>query len=177
MWTAIGLFPPEREDLRILDLACGCGVKTFVLARESPGIRITCVDRADVLVVARQVADRMGVRAQISFRPGDLLTTDFGETPFDLAFLGQITYSLTDTENRGLFAMVHHALAPGGIVVIDSIMRTGTPSVSASTVTLLMLSLTGGAAQSASDYETWLRETGFDNIVVHGEKRLSARKP
>ena len=176
MWAAIGVDPQKRAKLRVLDLACGCGIKTFVLARDSAGTHITCVDSPDVLAVARQLADRLGVSAQASFRPGDLQTTDLGDESFDLAFLGQITYSLTQSENIKLFAKLHRALSPSGLLVIDAIMRSEEPSELASVVTLLMRSLTGGAAHSAAEYEKWLQETGFGSIMVHSEKWLSAIK-
>ena len=95
--------------------------------------------------VARQLAERLGVSAQVSFRPGDLQTADLGDESFDLAFLGQITYFLTQSENIQLFAKLHQILSPSGLLVIDAIMRSDEPSEWASVVTLLMRSLTGGA--------------------------------
>jgi ubiquinone/menaquinone biosynthesis C-methylase UbiE len=177
MWTTIGVDQRKHDDLRILDVGCGCGIKTFALARESPNVHITCVDSPSVLAVARQLADRLGILAQTTFKPGDLKEADLGTESFDLVFLGQITYSLTQSENLELFRRAYRALVSGGMLVIDAIMRTEDPSESASVVTLLMRSLTGGAAHSASEYETWLRAGGFHNLVVHSEKWLSATRP
>ena len=75
------------------------------------------------------VAERLGILAQTTFKPGDIQETDLGAEPFDFVFLGQITYSLTLTENLDLFSRVFGALAPGGILVIDAIMRTEYPFV------------------------------------------------
>jgi ubiquinone/menaquinone biosynthesis C-methylase UbiE len=174
MWAAIGVDPQKRAKLHVLDLACGCGIKTFVLARDSANAHITCVDSPDVLTVARQLADRMGISAQVSFKPGDLQTADLDDESYDLAFLGQITYFLTQSANIQLFAKLHQILSPGGLVVIDAIMGSEAPSEFASVVTLLTHSLTGGAAHTAAEYEKWLQETGFGSITVHSETWLSA---
>jgi len=79
MWQAAGIKTEHRESLRILDIACGCAIKSLALAQASPNVRVTCLDTADVLVVARDLAERMGVESQVVFKPANLLDTDFGQ--------------------------------------------------------------------------------------------------
>jgi len=53
--------------------------QSMALAQVAPNVRVTCLDTADVLVVARDLAERMGVESQVVFKPANLLDADFGE--------------------------------------------------------------------------------------------------
>jgi SAM-dependent methyltransferase len=178
MWRAAGVEPGRRPGLRLLDLACGCAVKSLVLARADPAVRVTCVDRAEVLVVARDLADRLHVTSQVTFQPGDLLADDFGENWFSAVLLGQISYYLAPAQNASLFQRIHKALAPGGKLVIDAIMASDsdTPAEEASLVTALMWAICGGAAHSFDRYKGWLTGAGFKNVNQLSERWLVAIK-
>jgi len=60
MWRTVGIDPDVKQDLRVLDLASGCGIKSFVLAQRNPNVAITCADWAGVLEVAKRLADKWG---------------------------------------------------------------------------------------------------------------------
>src|SRR3569833_2216321 len=77
--------------LRVLDLAAGSGVWGIALAQQSPQVRVTAVDWQDVLPVTRQMAERFGVAARVTFTGGDRLQADFG-TGHQIATLGHILH-------------------------------------------------------------------------------------
>jgi hypothetical protein len=78
MWQAAGARPGMHDIFRILDLACGCGIKSMALAQTEPAVRVTCLDAPEVLVVARDLAERMQISSQIKFLPADLLNANLG---------------------------------------------------------------------------------------------------
>ena len=176
MWKAVGIEPGKHPRLRVLDLACGCGIKSFVLAQADPTVHVTCQDSAQVLEVARALADRLRILSQVAFLPGDLLSMDLGKAAYDAALLGQITYSLTPAMNTNVVRRVYEALSPGGTLVIDAIMASEPPSEYASLVTVLMRTLFGGAAYPFVQYRRWLEEAGFKQVTQHSECWLSAIK-
>jgi ubiquinone/menaquinone biosynthesis C-methylase UbiE len=176
MWKAVGIEAGKRPGLRVLDLACGCAIKTFVLAQADPTVHVTCQDSAQVLEVARALADRLGILSQVAFLPGDLLSMDLGKAACDAALLGQITYSLTPAMNANVVRRVYEALSPGGTLVIDAIMASEPPSEYASLVTVVMRTLFGGAAYPFVQYRRWLEEAGFRQVTQHSEYWLSAIK-
>jgi ubiquinone/menaquinone biosynthesis C-methylase UbiE len=176
MWRAAGLEPGRRPGLRLADLACGCAIKSLALAQADPTLHVTCVDSPSVLEVARDLAGRLGVEAQATFLPADLLADDLGAEQYDVALLGQITYILTPEQNAQVFRRAFRALKPGAVLVVDAIMAGDSPSEWASRATLLMKTLNGGAAHSFADYRRWLELTGFRQVVQHSEHWLSAVK-
>jgi C-methyltransferase len=178
MWRAAGIEPGQRPARRILDLACGCAVKSFVLAQADPAVRVTCMDRAEVLEVARDLADRLHVTSQVTFRPGDLLKDDFGERAFDTVLLGQISYYLTPAQNADLFWRIYRAMTPRGRFVIDAVMASNSdsPAEYASLVNALLWAVSGGAAHSFDRYRQWLTEAGFSSATQLSERWLAAVK-
>jgi hypothetical protein len=50
----------------------GIEVKSIVLAQADRMAHVTCLERPDVLGVARDLAERMHVLSQVAFLPGDL---------------------------------------------------------------------------------------------------------
>lgn len=49
LWAKAGIVVDESTRLRLLDIACGCAVKSLVLALKSPGVQVTCLDQPLVL--------------------------------------------------------------------------------------------------------------------------------
>lgn len=174
MWRAAGI--PTDKPLHLLDLACGCAIKSFALAQASPRVRVTCLDSADVLDVARDLAARMGLTSRVTFLPADILTADLGASLFDLALVGQITHYLTPDQNRALFRRIHSALTDGGSLVIDCPMSQETPPESFAFLSLFLWANSGGAAHSFETYRGWLDETGFQTVVQLSERWLAAGK-
>ena len=174
LWRAAGLEPGKHPDLRVLDLACGCAIKSFVLAAADPTVCVTCVDREAVLEVARDLADRWRILPQVSFRAQDLLIDTWDAGEYDVVLLGQITYFLTPAQNRAIFERVLNILSPGGQLVIDATMLTESSDTSTYGVNLLSRVMSGGGAHSVEDYRGWLEKAGFISITQLGDRWLSA---
>lgn len=174
MWQAAGI--PTDKPLHLLDLACGCAIKSFALAQASPHVRVTCLDSADVLDVARDLAARMGLTSRVTFLPADLLTADLGASLFDLALVGQITHYLTPNQNRDLFRRIHAVLTDDGTLVIDCPMSQETPTESSAFLTLFLWANSGGTAHSFEMYRDWLKEVGFQSVSQLSEHWLSVKK-
>jgi 16S rRNA G1207 methylase RsmC len=79
MWQSANLRPNPDSPLHILDLACGCAIKSVSLAQLSPSVHVTCLDTNAVLEVARTLAERMEVLRQVQFWPANLLTVILGK--------------------------------------------------------------------------------------------------
>jgi ubiquinone/menaquinone biosynthesis C-methylase UbiE len=174
MWKAAGV--PTDKPLHLLDIACGCAIKSFALVQASPNVCVTCLDSADGLDVARDLAARMDIASRVTFLPADLLTADLGASLFDLALVGQITHYLTPDQNRTLFRRIHAALTDGGTLVIDCPMSQETPDESSAFLTLFLWANSGGTAHSFETYREWLDEVGFRSVTQLSERWLAAGK-
>lgn len=177
MWRAAGVEVGGGRAARVLDLGCGCAIKSLVLAQASPDVHVTGLDSPAVLEVAADLARRMGVGEQASFVPADLLTVDLGVGRFDAALAGQITHYLSPEQNRDLLCRVARALTPGGTLVIDCPMTQAVPSEMASFCALFMWANGGGSAHSFETYRELLEASGFDRVERISERWLSARTP
>jgi SAM-dependent methyltransferase len=175
MWRAAGLAPGSRPGLRVLDLACGCAIKSFVLVEDDPSVRLTCVDTREVLAVARDLAARMGLGDRPTFQEGTL-DLDLPRRNFDAALLGQVTYYLAPEAMQRLAARLHGALDDGGLLLLDAVMAEDPPSEWASYVTLVTWGVSGGAAHSFATYQDWLTSAGFVEVRQLSDHWLSARK-
>lgn len=176
MWQAAGVAPQPDRPRRLLDIACGCAIKSLALAQLDPALHITGVDTERVLPVARALAARLGLLAQAEFVTADLLTTDFGVACYDFCLLGQITDYLTPAQNRDLFRRVHAALKPDGLLLLDVPMTGAQPSEWTAIVSLLLWVNGGGATHGFEEYRAWLAEADFVQVRQVNERRLVAVK-
>lgn len=176
MWKDAGVAPDQDLEVRLIDLACGCGIKSMALAQSNPAVKITCVDSPEVLQVANDLAKRFQIEDRVTFIPGDILTAKFGERQYRAALLGQITHYLTEAENRELFKRVFLTLEQRGRLVIDCPMSTENPAEHASLLTLFLWANSGGKAYSFSTYEEWLLASGFREVKQLSERWLCAVK-
>jgi ubiquinone/menaquinone biosynthesis C-methylase UbiE len=176
MWARAGIVPDASTHMQILDVACGCAIKSLVLAKKTTGIRITCLDSALVLESARDLAERWGVTGQVHFLPADMLTIDLGEGKYDACLVGQITHYLTERQDRDLFARIRRALVDSGKLLLDVPMATPAVDEESSFCSLFLWANSGGRAYSFEEYSSWLMAAGFTNIVPLSERQLCATR-
>jgi 2-polyprenyl-3-methyl-5-hydroxy-6-metoxy-1,4-benzoquinol methylase len=176
MWRLAELEPGPTNRLRIVDLACGCAIKSLALAQANPTVQIDCVDSSEVLEVARDLASRLGILSQVDFLPGELFTLDLEEGPYDAALLGQITHYFTAEENVALFRRVHESLVATGVLVIDAPMTLDRSDERSSFGSFFLWATSGGKAHSFAEYSRWLEAAGFTGVRQLGTEWLAARK-
>ena len=176
MWRAAGVAPQPDTPRRLLDVACGCAIKSLALAQLDPALHVTGVDTARVLPVACDLAERMGLTGQTKFMVANLLTADFGANRFDLCLLGQITDYLTPAQNCDLFRRVHIALKPGGLLLLDAPMTGEQISEWTQIVSLLLWVNGGGGTHGFEQYRAWLEAVGFAQVRQLRERWLAAVK-
>ncbi len=164
MWANAGIVMESSTHLNVLDIACGCAIKTLVLARRSPGVHVTCLDQKLVLESARDLAARWSLLPQVRFMPDNLLTAELGEAQYDVCLLGQVTHYLTEQQNRDLFGRICTALVPDGRLVLDVPMGTEQPDENSSFMSLALWANSGGRAYAFEEYHAWLQEAGFAEV-------------
>jgi 2-polyprenyl-3-methyl-5-hydroxy-6-metoxy-1,4-benzoquinol methylase len=180
MWRTLRGRYNDHQDLRILDVGCGDGTKTFVLAESRPAALVTAMDlHEEVLNVAARVAEAMGVHAQTRFRVGDILTADWGEEDFDITFFGALLYFFNHQQLGEIFCRAFKALRCDGLIVINHVMADEARCSAAAALLLavqLFIFHPTAHVYTFSEYQELLAQAGFVDMVRHNDSLMSARK-
>lgn len=154
---------------KVLDIAAGHGMYGITLARLNPRLQVTGLDWANVLAVAQENAQAVGVAER--FRPltGSAFDVPFGKD-FDVILFPNFLHHFDQPTCERLLAKAREALAPGGRVVIVEFVpdddRSGPPD--AVRFSLVMLAGTpAGDAYTFTEYQTMLRNAGFGPPALH----------
>jgi SAM-dependent methyltransferase len=105
----------KAEPKRVLDVACGTGIPTLMLARR--GYEVVGVDRSREMLAE---LERKRGTLPVTTLAADM--TDFRvESPCDAAIslYDSINYLLTEEDLRDCFRCVRQAVKPGGLFVFD----------------------------------------------------------
>lgn len=168
----------SKTGLKVLDVACGSGIYGYVFLQQDSEATVTCIDRQNVLKVAKKVAKKMGVADRVINRPGDILTMDYGHSEFDIAILSHILQGFSPKKGKMILKKVYEALIPGGTVVINDFVadedrsKIKYPLIFAS---YMLIVTKDGDTYTFSEFKSWLDEIGFENVAKHnvpGESTL-----
>ena len=169
---------------RLLDIGGASGTYTIAFLRHNPAMTACLFDLPAVLPLARERLDREGLTARVQLAPGDF-TTDALPAGCDLALLSAIIHQNSPQQNLELFAKVHTALTPGGVLLIrDHIMdesRTRPPAGALFAINMLV-NTPGGDCYTLREVREGLEQAGFTNVrqLRQGEAMdclVQARKP
>ncbi|HZW32072.1 MAG TPA: methyltransferase domain-containing protein [Isosphaeraceae bacterium] len=154
------LGPALRPGVRVLDVGSGIGGAAFHLAR-TYGATVTGIDLAEEMVaIAQDQAERLGMTDSVTFLLGDVLEMMFAE-PFDLIWSRDAFMHIADKPR--LFGRLHQLMAPGGHLVITDYARGKTPG---SPDFERYLEKTGYHVLEPAAYGERLRAAGFEHVVV-----------
>jgi 2-polyprenyl-3-methyl-5-hydroxy-6-metoxy-1,4-benzoquinol methylase len=178
-WEGAGITGQTVAGAQVLDVACGAGVKSFVLAQADPTVHVMAVDTPKVLAVTSHIAEAMVVADQVTYRSGDVLHMNLGSEQFDIVFLGNILHFFPPDQIRGMLPKIHRALTSGGLVVVDDGVldeeRCQAEQVLLSAV-FLVNSAPDGEFYTFSEYRDFLEQVGFTQVTLHGDRLVTARK-
>jgi SAM-dependent methyltransferase len=158
--------------VRLLDIGCGSGYKSFALLRRDVTARAALLDFAPVLAVAEQLANTLGVRERVEFRAGDFHTLDWGRQSFDLVLLSHITQFLSTERNIGLLRRAYEALVWEGRVVIQTVIandeRKGPGLAPLYGLETLLWSMAGDV-YTVTEYRGMLEAAGFYQVQEYAD--------
>jgi SAM-dependent methyltransferase len=166
LWRAAGI--EARDGLRVLDVGSGPGVKAMALARQHRGVHATLIDRQPELDLARAVAEKQGLRQQLTMIAGDMRTAEYGESQFDVALFGSCLMFFGPKDNVNLLRKAHAALVPGGTLVIkqyiadDARRKRREALINA---VWIYASTAQGDAYTTSECASFLERAGFVDVV------------
>jgi len=178
-WTQLGITEDTRPGWLVLDVACGSGVGSFVLAQADPTTRVFALDFPKVLAIAFQVAEMMGIREQVNFCPGNLLLDEFPDEQFDVVLFGAILYYFKSDDVTAILRKAYHALKSDGLVVIRSLIadEERCQNEKALLVALeIFHDAPHGEVYTFSEYKGILETEGFTDVTQRGEFLISAKK-
>ena len=161
--------PQADQPLKILDIAAGHGVFGIAFANNNPKAEIVAVDWPNVLKVATENAQKMGVGDRHRTIGGDAFEVDFG-SDYDLVLLTNFLHHFEPAMNETLLKKVHAALKPGGRAVtlefVPNEDRISPPDAAA--FSLVMLSGTrAGDAYTFAELDKMMTNAGFKRNTIH----------
>jgi SAM-dependent methyltransferase len=118
---ALALVPGVGSQTRVLDVGCGTGTQTLVLAQNSPG-RVVAIDTHAPFVDELNLKARaLGLADRVEAHVGDMRHLDFAAASFDMIWCEGAIY------NMGVEAALtgwRRLLAPGGHIAVTEVCWT-----------------------------------------------------
>jgi len=177
MWEIAGIDVNKQNEVRIGDLACGCGITSFAYASCNKYAQITCVDNQKVLDVAQNLAERMDITSQVTYIPQNLHDVEFVDRCYDIVLLSNITNFFSPEKNIDLFQRLYSALEHNGQLIINVTMAP--PNMINEHVnlySLILWAITGTSFYHFDLYKDWLSAAGFVEVKLLSNLWLSAKK-
>jgi ubiquinone/menaquinone biosynthesis C-methylase UbiE len=145
-----------RPGFQILDLGCGTGWATRILAQTHAGVQAIGVDASRAMVARAEELHSYTIRAR--YEVGHFEALEFPDGKFDLVFSMEALYYAPDLEKA--LSEIHRVLKPGGEASIVMDLWTGRPATEGwgPAVGLLMRSHT------PEEWKQLLEAAGFGDV-------------
>jgi precorrin-6B methylase 2 len=172
-----------RRFSRLLDVGGGSGAYTIAFLHKSPSLRAVVFDLPGVLRIAEDNLAQAGLRDRVTLAAGDFYKDEL-PSGCDLALLSAIIHQNSPQQNLELYAKIHRALEPGGVLLIrDHVMdesRTKPPDGALFALNMLV-NTPGGDTYTFTEIADTLQRAGFANtrLLRSGERMdcvVEARK-
>ena len=177
-WRTLGI--QARDGLRVLEVACGSGIRSLTLARQHPGVRVTLLDWQALLNLALEAATKLGLRQQVTLLPGDVYLVNYGQAQYDIVWFNTITHYFGAKGLADLLQKAYQALTPGGSLIIEAPIadeeRRKNSAALLAGMEMYAYSA-GGGVYTFSEYAAFLEKAGFSLVSQAAGDLIRAFKP
>lgn len=159
----------EKRPLKVLDIAAGHGLFGIAILRANEGARVTAVDWANVLAVAKQNAQKSGVSNRYETLPGSIFDVDIG-TGYDLILVPNFLHHFDVPTCEKLLKKLHAALVPGGRVAVLEFVPNDdrvSPPMQAAFALIMLAETPAGDAYTRKELEQMAANAGFKKHEFH----------
>ena len=152
---------------KLLDLGGGTASYSIALCGANPQLRAVVVDHKEPLSIARPLVEENDLQERITLLEGDMFAVTL-EKDFDAVLISGVVLIKSEEDCRRLFEIAHHALLPGGLVIVQDYMRVdySPERVKLDTLENLYVKLAFDPDAEDRDGElvaSWLDDAGFEN--------------
>lgn len=153
--------PVPRRARQMLDIGGAHGLFSAALCRRHRGLQATVLDLPEAESHARALIDRHNL--PIAFRAGDARDAELGEQAFDVVLIANLVHHFSPEENLDLFRRIARALRPGGVLVVQEVMRParGVDNHVAALGDLYFAALSASGTYDYDEIATWQRAAGL----------------
>ncbi len=163
---------------RILELGCGTGTSTLLLAKKFPDATIDAVDLSPFFLARAKVRAARMFGSRVRFHQENAETLPFADGSFDLVASTFVHHEVPIAANRRIFAEAFRVLEPGKqLAICDAAQEVDTP-LSRWFPKLLWEPYYG--AYKRMDFEAELRTVGFQGVRIQPDfvsKTVFATRP
>jgi 2-polyprenyl-3-methyl-5-hydroxy-6-metoxy-1,4-benzoquinol methylase len=156
------------EARKVLDVAAGHGIFGISVARKNPSAQIYASDWKNVLEVAKQNAQAMGVADRYHLLPGNAFETEFG-SGYDLVLIPNFLHHFDLPTCTAFMRKVHAALNPGGrAAILDFVPNSDrvTPPTPAAFSLIMLATTPAGDAYTFAELERISTDAGFARVFM-----------
>ncbi|MBN1434743.1 class I SAM-dependent methyltransferase [Candidatus Fermentibacterales bacterium] len=179
LWKSVGVLPLPSGEQRILELACGPGLKSMALLRGNPEARVTLNDFPGILRLTRKIAADAGLISQVEPLPGNMEEVDLGESRYDLVICGSMLYYFSGRRLAEMLSRISKSLRQGGALIVQEPIADEWKCESEAALMAafqLLLFAPGSEVRSFEEYRSALQESGFRQVDLIHEDMIRARK-
>jgi 2-polyprenyl-3-methyl-5-hydroxy-6-metoxy-1,4-benzoquinol methylase len=154
--------------LKVLDIAAGHGMFGISIAKANPAAAIVALDWKNVLAVAQENAQKLGVADRWSSIAGSAFDVDLG-SGYDLVLVTNFLHHFDKPTNTALLKKIHAALKPGGrVATLEFVPNEDrvTPPTQASFAMMMLGSTPAGDAYTFADLDVMFRAAGFGESSI-----------
>jgi precorrin-6B methylase 2 len=146
----------------LLDIGGGTGLYSIGFLKENPSLRAIVWDRAPVLKVAQEMAQKFGVADRLTLVPGDMFA-DPVPGGCDVMLLSNILHDWDIPECEKLLSRCAQALPPGGQLLIHDVYLNDAMDgpLEVALYSTALFAITEGRAYSAAEYGAMLKMVGL----------------
>lgn len=150
---------------KLLDVGCGSGVYTMACCAKYPDLKGILFDQQKALPVALSLVEQRGLKGRISSLAGNYYTDDLG-SGYDAVLFSGVLIQESPEGQITLLKRAFDAMNPGGIVIVQDILKIGPYTETSPKIALESLVATvfyggAGGVVSGDDTEGFMAKAGF----------------